>query len=409
MKALPDDRQSFAQTQGLWRFLANARVTPGVLAAPMLALVQEEVAVACEDVLLATHDWCRINYHGHHGKRDRLRMTHDSDVGFELQSSVMVGDRAGDPLGAAVQNLATGQGVWSTYRTELQPHIPHLDELSLRMQWLEQQDWGKPLVHLVDREADSVDHLRQWSTAGHQWLIRAKAGSRIGQGAAAVTLAQAAAGLSYRPAAAFEHEGRSLVPWVGSGTVVLTRPARPKRKDAAGQRVPPVAGEPLTVRLVVSRVRDGADAEVATWYLLTRVAETIPDATIAQWYAWRWRIESYFKLLKQAGQQLESWEQETGLAILKRLLIAGQACAQAWRLLRATDPADVRTREFLIRLSGRQMKRQRPATASALLDGLFKLFAMMELLEHHPPDTLREFAQTAFPRHTGPWRKHRDV
>lgn len=124
----------------------------------------------------------------------------------------------------------------------------------------------------------------------------------------------------------------------------------------------------------------------------------MPDKQIALWYYYRWQIESYFKLLKEAGHQLESWEQETGLAVFKRLLIAGSASALAWRLMRATDEFGQRTRDFLVRLSGRQTKRTRPVTAPALLDGLFKLFAMLETLQLYSIDDLQKFADFSYPR-----------
>ncbi|MEZ5477737.1 MAG: hypothetical protein R3E95_09720 [Thiolinea sp.] len=60
---------------------------------------------------------------------------------------------------------------------------------------------------------------------------------------------------------------------------------------------------------------------LAEWFLLTNVA-AVDAATVALWYYWRWRIESFFKLMKSAGHQLESWQQESALAIAKRLLVA---------------------------------------------------------------------------------------
>jgi hypothetical protein len=89
-------------------------------------------------------------------------------------------------------------------------------------------------------------------------------------------------------------------------------------------------------------------------------------------------------LLKGAGQQVEHWEQESGEAIFKRLLIAAQACVLAWRLARAQGESAERTRTFLIRLSGRQMKRAKPVTASALLAEMCLLFVMNdETLAHY--------------------------
>lgn len=34
--------------------------------------------------------------------------------------------------------------------------------------------FDKPLVHIIDREADSVGHLRQWDQVGCHWLVRVK-------------------------------------------------------------------------------------------------------------------------------------------------------------------------------------------------------------------------------------------
>jgi len=41
---------------------------------------------------------------------------------------------------------------------------------------------------------------------------------------------------------------------------------------------------------------------------------------------WRWRIEGYHKLLKLAGMNAESWQQEHGPAFLRRLCVERQAC-----------------------------------------------------------------------------------
>lgn len=403
LKALPDGTQSFAHTQGLWRFLANEQVTPQALITPVLAAARVSVQEVCEDYALVAHDWSRLNYNRHDSKGDRVQMTHATDVGYELQSSLLMGDRGGDPVGAVAQNLVTAQGVWSTYQNGCHAPLAHLDELSGRMQWLEGQGLGKALVHIVDREADSVGHLRQWSAQQWRWLIRAKAGARVHDAGHSCTLAQVAEGLQYTVADTFEYQGQRVQQFIAHSEVSLRRPARPKRTGADARRIAPIHGEALSVRLVVSRIEDAAGKEIARWYLLSNLPQAVSAQRLAVWYYWRWRIESYFKLLKQAGHQLESWEQETGLAILKRVLIASHACALSWRLLRSTDAQAQHTAAFLVRLSGRQMKRTRPLTAAAVLDGLYKLFAMLEVLEHHSVDQLKAFARTAFPQYTKAW------
>jgi len=74
------------------------------------------------------------------------------------------------------------------------------------------------------------------------------------------------------------------------------------------------------------------------WYLLANVPSEVSAEQIALWYYWRWEIESFFKLVKSGGQQLEHWQQESGLAVLKRLLVASMACAVVWWLQRDESP-----------------------------------------------------------------------
>lgn len=397
VKALADGNTSFAHTQALWRFLANEDVTGEVLSRPLMAVAREEVANACDEVVLAVCDWSRLRYRTHTSKRDRYQMTHATDVGYELQSTLLVSDRDGSPLVAPVQNLVTAEGVWQSRSSARVARQPHLDEATERMAYLEAQPLGRPIVHLIDREADSVAHLREWHARGWHYLVRAKGGSHLG-GRGSQTLSEVAAGLTYTEVGGVTHQGRAARQWVAGTTVVLRRKAKPKRQDEQGKRIPPQPGPPITVRLVVSRILTPQGQRLAEWFLLAHVDGTVPDQRLALWYYWRWQIESYFKLLKQAGHQLEHWGQETGQALLKRLLIAGQACVTAWRLMRAQEPAAQNTRDFLVRLSGRQMKRKTPVTAPALLDGLFKLFTLLELLEHHSIEELRAHAQHAFPR-----------
>lgn len=397
MKALPDTAASFSHTQALWRFLRNERVTPARLNAPLLVAAREAVADGCERYALTVHDWSRLNYNTHSSKCDRLQMTHETDLGYELQTSLLIGDGLGQPLSPVAQNLVTAQGVLSTYASPGAKAQAHLDELTERMRWLEGQNLGKPLVHIVDREADSVDHLRQWSAAGWHWLIRAKGGSRVQADGQDTSLEGVAQGLCYSLAREVEYQGKRGRQWVAETTVVLARPAKPKRKDSQGQRVKPKAGEPLSVRLVVSRIEDEAGQAVAVWYLLSHLPTSVAAEEVALWYYYRWRIESFFKLLKQAGHQVECWEQESGAALFKRLLIACQSCVLTWRILRAQGAYAEQVQRFLVRLSGRQTKRLRPVTAPAVLSGLHTLFALLELLEHYSLDELKAFAHFAYP------------
>ena len=133
---------------------------------------------------------------------------------------------------------------------------------------------------------------------------------------------------------------------------------------------------------------------LAEWLLLTNVTD-IEGSEIALWYYWRWQIECFFKLLKKAGHDLESWQQETGLAILKRLLVVSMACVLVWEIAASKGKKADAFRAFLIKLSGRQMKWGKPFTNPALLAGLWVYFSMQEVLSSYSSEELSIFQETA--------------
>jgi hypothetical protein len=394
-KALPDGVQAFSHTQAMWRFLSNPRVNPKELAQPLREAAHEAVEREEGEWVLCAHDGSRLNYGNDEAKRDRLQMTHVHDVGYELQSSLRVSAHDGAALGVPAQNLVTAEGGWRCRERGIGPdEQTHPDELSGRMIWLEQQSWGKRLVHIVDREADSAVHLRQGSEHGQGWLVRVKAASSVRFEGQSMGAGEVAERLPFRKVRRVQCKGKLALQWIASAPVTLTRKAKPKRDTPEGKRIAPIPGAPLRLRLVVSRLGDTRGKVLAEWYLLSHLPDTVSDAQIAQGYYFRWQIESFFKLLKQAGHQLERWEQESGSALFKRLLNATHACLLVWRLARERGEAARQTQAFLVRLSGRQMKASRPVTPSALLEGVFMLLAMLETLEHHPPDQLRVFARS---------------
>ena len=118
-------------------------------------------------------------------------------------------------------------------------------------------------------------------------------------------------------------------------------------------------------------------------------------ATIALWYYWRWKIESFFKLLKSAGHQLEAWQQESAPAIAKRLLVASMACVTVWAIAADQSPEAAELRVLLVKLSGRQMKRNKPVSHPALLAGLWVLLSMLEVMDSVSPEELRRLKTTA--------------
>ena len=207
--------------------------------------------------------------------------------------------------------------------------------------------------------------------------------------------------LTYQRAGDVLYKGRPASQSVAEVRVVITRKAKPAQK-VDGKRVAPIAGKPLALRLVVSRIHDAQGKLLAQWLLLTNAPDAVDAQTIARWYYYRWQIESMFKLLKGAGQQMEDWLQDDAMAIAKRLVVASCACVLVWQLAAATSPQALEIQDFLVRISGRQTKRTKPVTAPALLNGLWLLLSTLTLLEHYDIDQLKQYAQFVFPNRHGP-------
>jgi hypothetical protein len=185
------------------------------------------------------------------------------------------------------------------------------------------------------------------------------------------------------------YQGRPATLFIAETTVVLDRAAKTKIHG----RSTAVPGVPLSLRYVLVQLRDERNRIRAQWMLLSNAPpEWATTEQLARSYYWRWRIESFFKLLKSHGQQLEQWQQETGPAIARRLLVAAMACVVVWHLQADHSPEAEELKGVLIRLSGRQTKRKRPHTAPALLAGLWVLLSILTLLEHCDLDHLEALA-----------------
>jgi len=76
------------------------------------------------------------------------------------------------------------------------------------------------------------------------------------------------------------------------------------------------------------------------------------------------------------------------VSIAKRLLVVSMACVVVWEIATAKDKSAELFREFLIKLSGRQMKHNVSHTNPALLAGLWVYLSMQEVLQTYSPSEL---------------------
>lgn len=396
VKALPGVGKAFAATQAAWRFFANERVTLPKLIEPLREAGRQQCQESSSAYVLAVHDWSKLDYDGHKSKSDLTQLSQELDRGYEQMTVLLVDANDGATLAPMGMELLSAAGRHTTEAEAPQPRISHLDQV---LPWMESsRSWGldKQCVHVIDREADSLKHLRAWDAAGHLFLVRAD-DRRVTFRGQEQLLSQIVQVLSaegaFQPTGEVSIRGRKGQQWVAETEVVLDGPAWERTPEGKKRRVP---GPALRLRFVIAQVRNTEGELLAEWLLLTNVFD-VSAAQIALWYYWRWRIESFHKLLKSAGLEVEEWQQETAAAIAKRLLVACMACVTVWALQRQATPEAKECQEFLVRLSGRQMKRSRPVTAPALLAGLHLLLTMLDVLEQYSSAQLREYARIAAP------------
>jgi hypothetical protein len=391
-RALPGLTEAFASTQAAWRFYNNEDVTLPGLIVPLQEQARHDLPTLCRRYGLVLHDWSNLLFGAHTSKPDRRLI--GKELGYELATALLISDQTGQPIVPVSLGLWAADGWHTTHAQQVRTELSALDVTTETIGALRQLDWGLPLVQIIDREGDSVFHYRQWDAAGDLFLVRANDGQRVVWQGRTHLLREVAGQVELHASQAVEvaaHVSGQLL--VGATEVVLERPAFPRARQGKRRWR---TGEPLSLRLIVCQIRLPDETLAAEWYLLSNVPDEVSAGQLAEWYYWRWRIESYFKLLKSHGFQIESWQQERAEKIAKRLLVAAMACVVVWHLQRATEPAAVALSELQIRLSGRQVRRGQ-ATAPALLAGLWVFLAALELLEHYDLDDLKSMARLAVP------------
>jgi len=349
-------------------------------------------------VLLA-HDWCKIDYAKHTAKSDLRQLTHEHDIGYDLTTGLLVDADDGAPLAPMQLHVKTADSVYSTAEQAPQVDDHHLDQLEPTMNEVANWDLSRRVVHVIDREADSLGHFRRWDELGHKFLVRCDDRRVLWEGKSWLISEIADyfdREVVFEDVGEAMYHGQTVRQEVAEVNIVLHRPHK-TRVEGKQLNVPGLA---LPMRLVVTRLLDEDDYILAQWTLLTNVFSDEASAhRIALWYYWRWKIESFFKLLKSHGQELEHWLQESGEAITRRLLVAAMACVVVWHLERDDSPEAKEAKAILMRLSGRSTKRSRPYTASALLAGYMALLAVTDLLSNTDCDLrkLKRLAETALP------------
>src|ERR1700733_1253856 len=226
---LPRASSTKAAAQAAWRFYRNRRTTLTRLAHPLLQAARQAAADRCRDYALLPMDWSHLDYRQHSDKEDRIQIGQKEEIGYELLSTLLLSDRDGRPLTPVCLRLQSAVGFYSSQFDQPQPPQSQLDELAPVMDYVRGLGLGKTPVFLIDAEADSVYHFRQWAQAGHRFLVRCD-GQRFVRyqdqewelPTLTETLRQQGV---FRHARNVDYEGQRVGQYVAEVAVVLDRPA----------------------------------------------------------------------------------------------------------------------------------------------------------------------------------------
>lgn len=340
-KSFPKLVSSEAEREALYRFFSNDAVEwEDILEPHFVATVARAENETLTRVVHDTTDFVFT------GDREGLEPVFQNTKGFIGHFAMAVsGDENRIPLGVI------GMLPYVRHKAEIQPLNQRKLEVRTRPRVLKESNrWGKvakgvaarfssmkDVVHVMDQEADDFALFAELNSAEIKFVIRSSAsrllrprGDSVGsqleaqesQAFRSVPLSKrdpnrsAKARKSHPPR--IEREARLELRWV---EVVVQKPQHAQSDHSS-----------ITLRAVQVFEPDPPDGEAAvSWTLLTNlpVGDAAAATEIVDHYRARWRIEEYFRALKQ-GCAIQQRQLETFPALLNAIAVFVPV---AWRLL----------------------------------------------------------------------------
>lgn len=351
-ESVPSACQDWANTKAAYRFFSNANVREEQIMAGHFQATRGRLAQTNQKVLML-HDTCEFSFQRDQdskigllgrpswckGKEDRLR--HFTVRGILMHSSLAITSE-GLPLGlTAIKFWSRKQfkGCNALKRKINPTRVPIAEKESIR--WLENMRQATALVnnprncvHIGDRESDIYELFCLAKELETNFLIRTCVNRLAEDGGHTIAerlqqakvkgvhriQARTKTGEAYEATLEIKYETLQVLPPIG------------KRKD-----YPPL---PLTVIHAVERGTPRGREKIV-WKLITNLPVNSRSSVIEklEWYARRWKIELFHKILK-SGCQAE----ESKLRSSERLVnLISIFCIIGWRIfwltmLHRTEP-----------------------------------------------------------------------
>jgi hypothetical protein len=330
--SIPFACQDWASTKAAYRFLSNGRVDEEKILAGHFLCTRERFNATTDAPMLVLHDTTEFSYHrddpeaigiltklatpyANHGKPG-----HDTTCGVLMHSSLVV-TRDGLPLGLAAIKFWTRDkfhGANALKRSINPTRVPIEQKESYR--WLENVRQSTALlaepgriVHIGDRESDIYELFSIAHQAGTHFLLRTCVDRLAGEGdhTVAAEMREVRVQGLHRVEAILELRYRRIR--------VLAPVAKQKL-------YPPLM---LTVLHATERDapkgRDPIDWKLVTDLPIRSRKEAVEKLT---WYAMRWKIETFHKILK-SGCKAEEVKLRTAERIVNLIAVL---CILSWRV-----------------------------------------------------------------------------
>ena len=336
----------FGAGRMLCRQLSDEQAEPGAEGAMARMLLSQAAADSqrhCSDYVLASHGETRLAAHG--------------QAFPDVRATALLSDGSGLPFAAYLAPAGAEADAGMLSASNLRRFA------------------GKPVVHLFSGMA-SFNRVQAWQSFGIGWMVSAQAGLQVAfaGGGLSATLEALVPVLNFSSPEAVFFRGKDSLLSVAEMQVNVFSDAAP---GGAGRP----ANTPMQ-RCVVRRIVDAASGRlVAHSYLLASACVRVPAQQLICWAGWQADVKAYFRLLDQS---LPKPEGETSLgeaARDNRLLVLAHTCLTVFRLQQAQQAWAQPARRVLAQLAGQAFDPAQPVPSPVLLEGLGKLYVLLDALE----------------------------
>jgi len=339
--SIPWASQDWANTKAAYRFFSNPRISEVHILGGHFQATRERIA-ACSAVILMLHDTTEFTFHrkdtapvgilhkSYTRKDKKGRPLHYTVCGILMHSSLAVTTK-GLPLGLAAIKFWTREEFkgCNALKKKINPtRVPIECKESYR--WLENVRQSTALfrhpercIHIGDREADIYELFCAAQQLGTHFLVRTCVDRLAGDGSGTIS------------------EEMKHVPLQGLHRIEV-RNKHGKVSDAVLEIrycrlavLPPIGKQknypPLVLTVIYAQERGQPEGrERIDWKLLTDlpVRSVLQAIEKLEWYAQRWKIETFHKILK-SGCRAE----ESRLRSAERLVnLVAILCILSWRI-----------------------------------------------------------------------------